>query len=850
MKGIKGIKGILFAALSALLIGQMAPMAAHAEETKTGSAANGTSQKIANREAGGKTADAAKANLSLPAVTLSANISAKLADIQLLRQDEGNVAAYMLTYINNGAKELQLHDYWSRVKTTSGAVLPSKLVGADQVKKRLAPQSQTDITYYVNLGKEVNLGDLRIEVVKWDFSKNGYEQVIGSFAIPKSYNAATPYPNARTVKYNDLPLKLRVEHFYTYRLDDYDMAAVAVEIENSGAKAADNPPFMFVVAAANGANYPLQPDAASEEYTLQPLDKKTLRMMAKIPASAMKERLQLQVIRKDGGEQAVGKPYAVATFSLPEPSLDAYAADNYAAKEIAVGSNKVTAKLTSARLHRGAEDDVLSLQLNLRNAGAQTVKLPNYEFTVRGESGISFPITTAALNEVALKPLEEKNLTLSATIPGAAQVRHMTLSISEPMLPTQQRGELSYPIAVFRVPDVQPMTDSLGAKYTIAGKQGNYTMRLMSVQRLPWVDSDLVAARIAVNNEGLKAVELPKMQGLFKLDGAEAEGSNLVPSNANYVLAPKSAVDLYLVAHVPHNLDYSQLQIGLLEQIGGTPNPLVDFIHTGSMSEIPVVGNGETYTIATAGRQAEIKARKSVLYPGAGSNIIATDLEMKNLETRQAHLSQLVGYYMSEDGLYYQANVTQADYATSPQGVKLVTLWTKVPKHVTTGNMKLIVGEGVAEGRMSLAKELPTGYVNAAALELAQDTNPYKSGFAGLEIYPYKFSITQLKGELLGSSAKINFTYQLDRDLQYEMGDYEHRLVIELIDSGGHSSEKEIEFEKEMALGSNKSMSVVFDGARFDEKSSGNYQVVLHDRFQGQKRKIAHNGVYFYERID
>lgn len=823
-----------------LLLSQSAAIANAKEAPKTTKTTTTATKQTTNQAP-------AKVNTltDLKPVNISGKSTVTLTDVNILTLDEGDVLTYTLTFNNKDAKDIALIDYWSRVKSKSGTVYSSNLTTKDKEKKRVAPQSQVNITYFAKIGKNTKISDLIFEVVKWDFSKPNYENQLGKFQIPSNFTTATPFSKVKNMNMNGIWAKASVSQFYMYQSEDYNYATVGLQIENAGFKVLEDPKYKFVVRTPDGANYPLQADAASVEYKIQPGDKKTLNLVTMIPKTVKTDKLQLQILQEDGGEKVETTSLAIGTFDLPTKTMNELVTGSYEVNEITVGNAKLAGKISTARISRGIDDYNVSLNFNLKNSSAQTVTVPNYEFVVRANDGYSFPVPTKVLENTTLKPLEEKNIRLSVSIPEYVGIENLKLSVNMPSDPNAKE-KMEFPVAIFKIPEVNPTSNSKGVKYTINNEKGNFTVQLSSIQRLPWVDGDIIAANMKIQNAGTKAIELPKMEGVFKIDGADASGdSKLVQSNSSLVVPPKGTLDLYMTAKVPYGLDFAELQVSLLEKIGESSFELIDFVHTGKIDEIPTVEFGNLHTIHTSGRQAEITTRKTVVYPGVGSNIIATDLEMKNIETRQANLSQIVGYYVTPENQYYQANVTQVDHAVSPNGKSIVTLWTKVPKNITVGDMNLIIGEGIMEDKMTPPKEKSTGYVNAVALGLELDTNQYKNGFSNLEIYPYKFSITNLKGELMGSSARIDFTYNLDRDLEYEMGEYEHKLVIELTDSAGHINEKEIVFEKDIQLGNNKSFSISFDGSSFDENTSGVYQLTLHDSFQGQKRKIAHNGIYF-----
>ncbi|GJM82965.1 hypothetical protein HMSSN139_54610 [Paenibacillus sp. HMSSN-139] len=80
----------------------------------------------------------------LSPVRLSSKSYVKLTDVNILTQDEGNILTYTLNFYNGDQKDIQLIDYWSKVKTKSGSILSSQLVTKDKNKEKNCPSIPDD----------------------------------------------------------------------------------------------------------------------------------------------------------------------------------------------------------------------------------------------------------------------------------------------------------------------------------------------------------------------------------------------------------------------------------------------------------------------------------------------------------------------------------------------------------------------------------------------------------------------------------------------------------------------------------------------------------------------------------
>ncbi|MBN3523892.1 hypothetical protein [Paenibacillus apiarius] len=798
----------------------------------------------------------------LSPVKLTGKSFVKLTDLNILTQDDGNVLTYTLTYYNNDTKSISLLDYWTKVKSKSGTIYSVNMISKDKDKKNIAPQSQMNVTYYAKLGKNVKVNDLFFQIIKWDFSKPGFENQIGHFSIPASYSITTPTNQARKIRINDIPLNSKVEQMLMFPSDGYNMVNLNVSLENIGYKVLEDPKLKFSIRANNGANYPLALDSSSVDYKIQPKDKKTLNLMTKIPTSVKLDKLELQIIQEDVSAKSETDKinYAVATLQLPMANSKDLVTQQYKEKIIKVENTKLETRIQTGWITQSYDNSDVSLTFEIKNIGNQPITLPKYEFTIHADKGEIFPISNKMFEKVTLQPAESKSFKLNATIPTASGTGHLKLHMNTPSengtspaegtnQSNKNDNQYSFPVAVYEVPELISIQNAKGSEFQVANSKGTFGVTLSSIQRLPWTDGDIVSAKLTLRNKEFKTLELPKLEGMFKIDSAKSTGeTKLIQSDSSLVIGPKSEMDVYIVTKVPSYLDFTQLQIALMEKLGEETSELIQFTNSSKIEDLDVVKFGSDYNLKTAGRKAEIKARETLIYPGTSSNLVVTDLEMKNAEKRPTDLSQIVGYYKSKDGELFKANIIQVDHQTGPEGKNIVTLWARIPDKVYTTDMQLIIGEGITDGKLTPPKGEANGYVNAVALELQTYQPGSKTPIEKIEMFPYTLTMNKLKAEASGASLRLEFNYHLDRDLSYDMGEYQHKLVFEVTDTSGRAFSKEVALESELKVGLNQTQTISFDSSFFDNVKSGNVMLSIYDQFQGHKLRLAHQALSFYSK--
>lgn len=786
----------------------------------------------------------------LKAIKITNKSTVKLSNVNILSQDDGSVLTYTLTYNNNDSKTLSLIDYWTKVKTKSGTVYSVTAVGADKDKKKVVPGSSVSVTYTTKIAKNLKYSDLNFQIIKWDFSISGYEKVLGSINIPASYSAATPVNTTQKLLLNDYVLKTKVSSVNVLGLGDYNYVNVALYLQNSGAKTLENPNFKYVVQTVSGTAFALTADSSSSNYQILPQESKTLNLIAKIPKNVNLNNLTLIMVQND--EAAKGE-MPVASLSLGTKKGQSSKTAVNKERILKVDNNNITTRIDSISRNQGFGSSDLSIQFAVSNKGDKTVAVPNYGFDIQVGNKL-YPLTPNGLEGLSLEPDEEQIISIDGEIPVIVGAEDLDLILKTPTASsgseggqTPQVANVSYPIAAYSLPEYTDMHHTLGKERVVKNNDGTYGVTLDSIQKLPWGDGNILSTKITIANKGTKAAKLPDFAGAYKMDMTTLNNTvQLVNSNATQILGVGEKTSVYVVANVPSSLKYSQLQIQLLQKVGTdkTRNWIM-FSNFGNKGEFNVVPDGSYNNLDTVGKKADLQTRKTYLYKGTTNDVIYTELIMRNLENKQNNLSQLMGYFQTEDGQYYKADVNQVKTAVGPQGASIVTFASKLPKGTTVSNWNLLVGESITENKFTESDGKPTGYVNASAMELNLDSRDIKSTLKDVELFPYTLSIPSIEGRTNSSGLEIKMKYDLKRDLTFDIGEFQHKFIFEVVDSSGARFEKEVAIEKDIIVGNNQSFSYVINDPIFATSRSGAFQFSIYDSFGGEKTKIASQAAYY-----
>jgi hypothetical protein len=780
---------------------------------------------------------------NLPAVKISAKSSVSLTDINIMTQDNESILTYTLTIRNGDSKTLNLVDYWSKVKTSGGTTYSTTLMSKDKDKKKVAAGASTTLTYVATVAKNTKPQDLIFQVVKWDFSQTGYEALKGQFKIPASYVTATPAGGALTLRVTDIPVKARVRQIASFKSGDYNYVSVGLNLTNGGYRIFEDPKLKFVIKTGDGVSYPLSADPTSVEYKIQPQDNKTLNLMTAIPKSINLNKMELQVLQDD---ETAKITLPIGTIQMPNATNKSLATEPNQDATVQIGNGKVEVSVTGMTTNQSFDEHNVSIRVRILNSSGKVVTLPKYQFELQTTDGYRLPISTTALDNAKMQPLEEKNVTLTTTIPANVSAESPQLFMSVPSA-EDSKDNFNYPVAIFNMPEGVPAQNTIGEKQFVQTNQGLVGFSLDSLQRLPWTDGDLVVAKVTIRNPNMKTMLVPELLGELKIDSAKlTSDTKLVSAQAGRLLGGLTSTEVYAVAKVPSFLDFQQVQVSLLEKVGESSSEWMQFSYAGKLPSLPVITKDKSYKLESSGRTQDFRVHRSFVYSGTSSDIIYTELEATNLEDRQLDLSQITGAYQASGGQTYKATAKQIETSTGPEEKSIITLWAKIPKKISTTDMKLVIGEGIADNKLAPVKGDITGYVNAAAMELNVVQPSVKGNLSSLDMFPYTLNVKNVRATLSGStSVSLVFDYSQTRNMDYAIGEFEHKYLIEVVDSTGRTFEKEFTPETDLKVSNGASASFSFDDAVFENRRGGSFTFNVYDLFQGQKVKLGGQGFYY-----
>ncbi|WP_039292905.1 hypothetical protein, partial [Paenibacillus sp. IHB B 3415] len=814
-------------------------------------------------------APAAAPAFKFNSVPLGAGVTAVLENVNIWSQTGGNIVSYTLKYTNSGNSSASLLKYFSRVVTPGGSVLPGNPVGTDALKKKVGAKESLSVTYYVNVGQTSSLQGLKISMLVWDAKAKGYLKQTGSYAVPANYSTAAAAGTSLNTTMNDIPVTASADSLQLYKYGGKVYAKVGLNLTNKGNKVLGDPGYSAYLVSASGTSFELALSSTQADYKIQPQEKRSIYYLAEIPAYLKTDNMKLQFTQKD---ETTKLELPKSAYKLPAATSPNLVVGSGVVKKIVVNSNTIETLIRNANVYSQDADAVWTFQMQIKNTGNKAVTLPSYELAVKSQKGTTFPVSAKGLSGVTLKPLETKIIPLTVRVPLEVEQSGLQLMMIEsvgadnisgpdssgtsegagttgtpgtpaPASPVTTTTKMIFPVAYFVIPYALRTEVMTGQEYLSTNSYGSFSYSIQSLQRYPWRDDDIVAARLRITNTQTVSLTIPELKGSIKLDNDSLPVTTelYMDNKESSVLAPGKSVELYVLGKIAYTSEFRDMRVALYGTQNSESVPFLDLSVNNSINSIPTIAQGKSYTISKKGKAASLKENKTTVYEGENYNLVYTELLLSSEEKRQSKMARLQAYYKTKDGQYFEASSSQSDNSASPGAKQLVVFWTKLPKAADIADISLYLGAGTNGGKLIESKEEATGFVDVAALQLNPQGNVPATTLASTVLYPYTISVQSSEGKHLRSSDTLDITinYGLKRDNQYDAGALEHKLILQITDPFGISTEKTLTLGTDLTEGTNNQYSLSISRTLYKTMGGGAYSLTFYDEFQGERIKLG-----------
>ncbi|WP_240762447.1 hypothetical protein [Paenibacillus thalictri] len=552
----------------------------------------------------------------------------------------------------------------------------------------------------------------------------------------------------------------------------------------------------------------------------------------------------------------------IGEISVP----DSYSVVTPAGSSRIVKMNGIPMKTSIKKLlvSKNEKDYNATVIVIMQNVGNKSIAIPAYQFALRTSEGYLYPLDAKNIKDLTINPQVDKEIEMSGTIPIAVQPNDWQLVVVENVADLK----MNLGVAYYELPAVS-QTDGgdIGKEYNFSTKKGLYTAKVMTFNRLPWEDQDMLTANLVLQNKQSDALPIPALTGYFELDDAVNVEAKLIQTDKIIGLPVGSEANYQFIGKMPYTYTFSKVKLVLQEKESDTViNDLLEFTGSSELMNMPYNNVGETFVSSHLGRSAGYQVRSVQTLQGDTTDTLLAQLEVANLEKRYTGVTRLIAQFKAPDGSIYPAAVTNIQNKVKPGGKALLFVSANVPKGVSPSGMHIIIGEAITEGKLSEKDAVPDGYINASAYWLPQERVAVQANLTKVDLAPYTLTVNHITTWLKLGELKLTFNYELTKDALVETNTEGRKLVFTFDDEKGNKTfTREFDFkdfdgakpndgtkDTKIRLGKTDGFEIIETDQDliFKLETLKTYRLSVYDSFQGQKKLLASQKIDWFTTTD
>ncbi|TVX89466.1 hypothetical protein [Paenibacillus agilis] len=793
----------------------------------------------------------------LKPVKLTSTSYLKVNDVQFYHVEGEKNVYFTVTVHNDGNRSLSLMDYWFSVRSNMGNKYPIQLMGLTEKKDNIVPaKSKKTFKIHAKVDSKLNLSDLKLSVIKWDFSmSNGsFERVIGSVTIPKNYSYITPVGKSREIKQGQNTLVISSSNLDLTNVGNHVQASVTVNIKNTSNSAVNLESLKFYLRTNTNRYYTL--DSVQAKKSLLPGESAQVKFYSKLPTDLKKATYQLFIAEESGAAPTgtgEGAGTGASKANLPVAYSHLKANDTRGAVtlkgqsyKLLIDNQYIDTKITNMMVDTNSEYHNITISYAMKNIGKSAIKKPKLQFELLTNVGTSYPVQ-AGEPEGNLLPGVSEEATITASIPASVSLTNMKLAVKRV---ADENKSNDYLLAQYMVPDTTSITTD--SKATYVNKQGTYEVNVGSFERLPWDSKDIINTTITIKNTGKDTQPLPKFAMNAWLSGVKVDSKEiqLLQVDGAIGLKPGESAQFIATSKVSATSKFDNAKVTLSEIINDKPTSTMgNFMIKAVDAELPSYDPASTayYTLKQPGAEAQMNVLETSLYEGTNTNTIRTLVSYRNTGGRFAKMPQVMAYYYDvANGVQIPAKITLTDKEVTPDGVNLVGITADIPKKYKASDLKILVGQGITEGKYASGTQKADSYVNGALLILGDDQTKVEDYILDpIELRPYTFKFNKVNAtEDTNGQSTFNFEYTLSEHNPFEEVLEKRKLLFELEYNGNKFTKSYEVGQDNLKVGEKVPQSFTIDNPAMKGIGQSGFNLRLYEEVNGAKKLLLEHRAY------
>ncbi|MCR8644008.1 hypothetical protein NV379_15250 [Paenibacillus sp. N1-5-1-14] len=490
-------------------------------------------------------ADGAETTAVAPApniLQVTKDVTFEVKQVQSLVEQGSSILSFVVSVVNSSDKVVDWSEYRIRATSSTGHTYTAQQNVVSKDKNKIASGTSRDISYSVKMNEVAKPQDVKLDFIKWDFSKTNFESAVGTLAIDDTMIPKTASQISTPIQNNELGLIAAVTKFNRTANEKYYSPSVTVEMKNLGSESVDIPDYKYSIRTAEGIMYPL--DRKEEKAApLRAKDSKTIMLTGQIPIANNPDNWEL-VMTQNVTELKRNIP--VLTFSLPEV---AQMTTQPMKTKVELNSSKGQYSAMLSQVYRlpWEGDDIVTAEIVITNEDVKSLPIPSLSSNLLLDD--SFEIKASVISSskaIGLAPRESIKLQVTGKIPYTTDYKTLKLVLQE-----KGDGDVLNDLVDFSVDNATQSYPiyRFGDRYTNTepGHQTKY--QLLETKMYQGLTRNVIMTRLEVENSEKRQVNISNLVGNFMTTDGGLYPAQAAPITSK--LSPNNKAVLEYWSYVP-----------------------------------------------------------------------------------------------------------------------------------------------------------------------------------------------------------------------------------------------------------------------------------------------------------
>lgn len=492
-----------------------------------------------------------------------------LTQIHLIPTDNGQVLYTTIEVKNKSTQELDFYPYWIKMQTKNGGKFPVSIV-SEKKNTRIAPSAKETFSYYAVVPNHIEVSDLIIMLIKWDFSMPNYERRIFTFKMPERIILPTIQSGESYVfNVQGIPVNSNISNIHVGSGVESKKVTIQVSYLNQGLRAVKLPAYEYMLKDGEGVSYPVAVRVDDIEANILPRIKKETELTVEIPLESDINDFQLLISEpKKDMNNPIYIPLVSYVLDIIQGESESTEAKNI--NEVAVVKYDGLYFYLSVRdlrvLPTSSFEKVISYDVVLKNKNDKKVAIPDLNSNVFVSGSIPVMAKITEKKTQLMYPDEEIVLNMVATFPEDIDVNGMKVTFQKNQNNSEGVSDAytERDLATFNVfnrnfrSEGSPITglyhfNDLGQKSTI---------KLHNTSTYEYWGSEIIVSSFLIENKDSRPISIPEYIGFFKSTEGELFNANYIGRKDNVISPRRSALITYW-AELPKGINLKKLELVL-----------------------------------------------------------------------------------------------------------------------------------------------------------------------------------------------------------------------------------------------------------------------------------------------